>query len=154
MNLIDLHGCRAGLFLVREQCDMRIAVRVRAAPRWCGIPDLNPQMSKVEQVRNCIYLGCITGKICVLRITPLSVIKPKAKMRQIHRRNRLPLLREVIAEFTPVRMGRANYFKFAVINQLFLELDEWTRRQLRYLRFKQSKRLKGIRRFHESVGVK
>jgi len=66
---------------------------------------VNQQKSKVDKVWNCTYLGYVIGAAGKLRIAPASVKKLKAKIRLITRRSRPTLLREVIAELTPVIRG-------------------------------------------------
>jgi len=77
-----------------------------------------------------------------LRIHPKSVLKVKAKIKELTSRSngwgntrRKEALRQFIT-------GWVNYFKLADIKKMLLKLDEWYRRRLRMVIWKQWKRIK------------
>jgi RNA-directed DNA polymerase len=77
-----------------------------------------------------------------LRVAPQSLQRLKGKLRQILRRGRGRSLAKVIEELTPVLRGWVAYFRRVEVKASFEELDEWVRRKLRCLLWRQWKRPK------------
>ena len=75
-----------------------------------------------------------------LRIAPESVQRLKAKLREYFRRGRGRSLRRVLHELTPVLRGWYHYFRLSEIKSTFEQLDQWIRRRLRLILWRQWKR--------------
>jgi hypothetical protein len=69
-----------------------------------------------------------------------SVKRFKAKLRQVCRRGRGRSLGKVIEELTPKLRGWVSYFRLAEVKVIFEELDQWLRRKLRCILWRQWKR--------------
>ena len=75
-----------------------------------------------------------------LKPAPASVERIKEKLRGIFRWGRGRSLPRVIEQLKPVLRGWANYYKLAQVKEVFRELDEWIRRRMRCLLWRQWKR--------------
>jgi len=75
-----------------------------------------------------------------LKAAPATVKRFKAKLREIFRRGRGRNIRRVIAEINEVTIGWVNYFRLAQVKGIFEELDQWIRRHLRCILWRQWKR--------------
>jgi RNA-directed DNA polymerase len=106
---------------------------------------VNRDKSKVCHIREVKFLGYSFYKTkgeARLRLHPKSVLKMKAKIKELTSRSngwgnqrRKEALRQYI-------IGWVQYFKFADMNNLLLKIDEWYRRRLRMVIWKQWKRIK------------
>ncbi len=106
---------------------------------------VNKDKTVVDYVGKVKFLGvsfyCSKGKARV-RIHPKSIAKMKAKIRFLTSRSngwsndgRMIKLRQYI-------IGWVNYFKIADIKTLLKEIDEWMRRRIRMIYWKQWKRVR------------
>jgi RNA-directed DNA polymerase len=77
-----------------------------------------------------------------LRVAPKSVQRFKDKLRPILRAGRGRNLRRVTEELTPVIRGWVAYFRMVEVKASFEELDQWVRRKLRCILWRQWKRPK------------
>jgi RNA-directed DNA polymerase len=77
-----------------------------------------------------------------LRVAPQSVRRFKDKLRPILRAGRGRSLRWVIEELKPVIRGWAAYFRMVEVKASFEALDQWLRRKLRCILWRQWKRPK------------
>ena len=75
-----------------------------------------------------------------LRVTAQSVKRLKDKLRELLRRGRGRNIVGVIEELKPVLRGWAQYFTLCRVRSTFEELDQWIRRKLRCILWKQWKR--------------
>lgn len=75
-----------------------------------------------------------------LRVAPESVKRLKAKLRPKLRAGRGRDLARTIRELTPVTRGWVAYYRLAEVKQSFELLDEWLRRKLRCIVWRQWKR--------------
>ena len=75
-----------------------------------------------------------------LKAAPEAVKRFKAKLREIFRRGRGRNLRKVIAELNEATLGWVNYFRLAQVKGIFEELDQWIRRKLRCILWRQWKK--------------
>ena len=75
-----------------------------------------------------------------LKAAPATVKRFKAKLKGILRRGRGRNLRRVIAELNEATVGWANYFRLAQVKGVFEELDQWIRRKLRCVLWRQWKK--------------
>src|SRR5205085_3888736 len=75
-----------------------------------------------------------------LRVSPESVRRLKEKLRQVFRSGRGQSLSKVIRQLGPVLTGWLEYFRLAETVACFEELDQWLRRKLRVILWRQWKR--------------
>ena len=103
---------------------------------------VNQAKSAVDRPWNRKFLGysMTFHKQPRLKAAPESVKRLKATIRSICRRGRGRSLRTVIAELTPKLRGWVNYFRLAEVKGVFEELDQWLRRKLRCILWRQWKR--------------
>lgn len=156
LNELDKELGRRGHKFVRYADDMVILCRSkRSAERVMStlVPfienklllKVNREKSQVAAMRKVKFLGYSFYKSKGegrLRIHPKSVSKMKAKIKELTSRSngwgnarRKVALRQYIT-------GWVNYFKLADMNSLLQRVDEWYRRRLRMVIWKQWKRIK------------
>lgn len=75
-----------------------------------------------------------------LKVAPDSVRRVKGHIREITRRGRGQSLGKVIGELKVLLRGWVNYFRLASVKRAFEELDEWIRRKLRCILWRQWKK--------------
>jgi RNA-directed DNA polymerase len=75
-----------------------------------------------------------------LKPDPKSVKRLKLKLRELFRRGRGWSLARTIRELNPILRGWGNYYRLADVEGVFEELDQWVRRRLRLLLWRQWKR--------------
>ena len=75
-----------------------------------------------------------------LKVAPQSVKRLKGKLREVFRKGRGRNMGKVIEELTVILRGWQSYFKLAEVRNTFEELDEWIRRKLRCIKWRQWKR--------------
>jgi RNA-directed DNA polymerase len=75
-----------------------------------------------------------------LKVAPESEARLKAKLKELFRRGRGRSLQRVIGEMKPSLAGWMNYFSLARVRNIFERLDEWIRRRLRVILWRQWKR--------------
>lgn len=88
-----------------------------------------------------------------LKAAPETVKRFKAKLREIFRRGRGRNLRQVIAELNEATLGWVNYFRLAQVKGTFEELDQWIRRHLRCILWRQWKKPRTRARKMMSFGL-
>ncbi|MGA2426684.1 MAG: group II intron reverse transcriptase/maturase [Terriglobales bacterium] len=81
------------------------------------------------------------------RIAPQALARFKAKVRELTRRTRGQSLAQIVKELSRYLIGWRGYFGFCQTPSVLRALDEWTRRRLRAIAWKQWKR--GRTRFAE-----
>lgn len=77
-----------------------------------------------------------------LKVSPKSALRLKGKLRPILRRGRGRNLGGVIKELNPVLRGWVAYYRLATVKVSFEDLDQWVRRKLRCILWRQWKRPK------------
>lgn len=75
-----------------------------------------------------------------LKVATESVKRLRAKLKDIFRRGRGRNLHRVIAEVNEATLGWMNYFRLSQVKGVFEELDQWIRRKLRCILWRQWKR--------------
>lgn len=75
-----------------------------------------------------------------LKVAAESVARLKAKLREVFRRGRGRALPTVIAAVNEAAVGWVRYFGLAQVKGIFEELDQWIRRKLRCILWRQWKR--------------
>jgi RNA-directed DNA polymerase len=117
---------------------------------------VNKAKSAVAAPRARKFLGFsfTTGSTIKRRLAPQTVARCKARVRELTRRTRGRSLAQIIEELARYLKGWRAYFGFCETPSVLRELDQWTRRRLRAIAWKQWKR--GRTRFAEltSRGVR
>jgi RNA-directed DNA polymerase len=110
---------------------------------------VNGEKSAVARPRERKFLGFsfTSGKEPKRRIAPKALDRFKKRVRELTRRTRGVSLEEMIAELAVYLRGWRGYFGFCQTPSILQPLDEWTRRRLRSVAWKQWKR--GRVRFRE-----
>ena len=75
-----------------------------------------------------------------LKVAPESVKRFKGRLREMFRRGRGRSLRRVLAELRPVLIGWVSYYRKSEVRVTFEQLDQWIRRKLRAILWRQWKR--------------
>ncbi len=75
-----------------------------------------------------------------LKVARESVARLKQKVRERLRRGRGQSLQSTVADLSPLLRGWGNYFRLAEVKNVFEDLDQWLRRRLRCLLWRQWKR--------------
>ena len=103
---------------------------------------VNQDKSAVDRPWKRIFLGygMTYHRIPKLKVGEKALGRIKSKIREISRKGRGRNLKRVIEEITPILRGWSNYFKLSEVKKPFEELDEWIRRKLRCILWRQWKR--------------
>lgn len=104
---------------------------------------VNRRKSAVDRPWNRSFLGysMTFHKKPRLKVAAISVKRHKAKIKGILRRGRGRKLTKVIEELKPVMRGWINYYQHAAaVKGIFERLDQWIRRKLRCILWRQWKR--------------
>jgi len=103
---------------------------------------VNPDKSAVDRPWRRKFLGysMTSHRQPRLKVAPQSVERLKAKLGMLFRAGRGRNLQRFIQDLAPVLRGWVNYFRLAEVKGVFEELDEWMRRKLRALLWRQWKR--------------
>ena len=75
-----------------------------------------------------------------LKVARESVKRFKARLREMFRRGRGRSLRRVIGDLRPVLIGWVSYYRKSEVRNVFEQLDQWIRRKLRVILWRQWKR--------------
>jgi len=99
------------------------------------------------------FLGYTVLENGMLVISQTNIERLKEKIREKTRRNRGVSFNKVIDELNPLLRGWLQYFKYAKCKSRLKDLDSWIRRKLRCYRLKQCKKVIGVKRFLNKMGV-
>ena len=117
---------------------------------------VNREKTKVAHISKVKYLGYsfyrYKGK-CRLRVHPKTVAKMKAKLKELTSRNNGWGNEYRAFKLTQFIRGWVNYFSMADMKQLVKSTDEWLRRKIRSIYWKQWKKVKTRYRMIESFGL-
>jgi len=117
---------------------------------------VNREKTKVAHVSKVKYLGYsfyrYKGK-CRLRVHPKSVAKMKAKFSELTSRNNGWGNEYRALKLTQFIRGWVNYFSLANMKRLLKNTDEWLRRKIRAVYWKQWKRIKTRYRMVQKFGL-
>ena len=160
LDVLDKELEKRGHCFVRYADDCNIYVRSqRAGERvMAGIEQflvkrlklkVNTAKSAVAVPRERKFLGFsfTTGPSIKRRLAPQTVVRFKARVLEMTRRTRGMSLAQIIGELSRYLRGWRGYFGFCETPSVLRELDQWMRRRLRALVWKQWKR--GRTRFAE-----
>jgi len=107
-------------------------------------------ISRIKFLGYSFYLNKGVGR---LRVHPKSIAKMKERMRTLTSRSNgwgYARRREALRQFIT---GWVNYFKLAEMKTLLVRIDEWYRRRLRMVIWKQWKRVRTRRRNLRKLGI-
>ena len=104
---------------------------------------VNAEKSAVDRPWNRKFLGysMTFHKAPRLKVAPESLQRFKGKIRLLCRQGRGRNLRKFIETLKPVMLGWVNYYRLAEVKGVFEELDQWIRRKLRCILWRQWKRV-------------
>jgi len=94
------------------------------------------------------YISFNRGKEAKRRIAPKALAKAKKRIRELTRKGRANF-EAIMAELNRFLTGWLGYFRFCQTPSVLMKLEEWTRRRLRSLIWRQWKR--GTTRYRELV---
>jgi RNA-directed DNA polymerase len=105
---------------------------------------VNEEKSAVDKPGNRKFLGyTILGRTDPkLKPADQSIARLKSKVKVLFRKGRGWNIRKTINELTRILRGWVNYFKLSRVKGIFEELDQWVRRKLRCVIWRQWKRPK------------
>src|SRR6202008_1878196 len=160
LDVLDKELEKRGHHFVRYADDCNIYVRSqRAGERvMAGIEKflekrlklkVNKAKSAVAKPRARKFLGFsfTSRKEPRRRIAPQAIVRFKAKVRELTRRTGGKSLAQIVKELSAYLVGWRGYFGFCQTPSVLRALDEWIRRRLRAIAWKQWKR--GRARFAE-----
>ena len=103
---------------------------------------VNRSKSAVDRPWNRSFLGysMTFHKQPRLKVASASVKRHKARIKGILRRGRGRNLTKILEELKPVMRGWITYYQYAAVRRIFEELDQWIRRKLRCILWRQWKR--------------
>lgn len=106
---------------------------------------VNQKKTEVAHISKVKYLGYtfyrIKGK-CRLRVHPKSITKMKNKIREITNRKNVMSNAKREEKYQQFVRGWVNYFKLADMKGLLQKLDQWARRRIRAVYWKQWKKIR------------
>jgi RNA-directed DNA polymerase len=103
---------------------------------------VNREKSAVDRPWNRKFLGYTVTMHYQpkLRVAPESVTRLKDRLRALFRSGRGRNLGRLIEDLRPILVGWTSYFRKAEVRQTFEDLDQWIRRKLRAILWRQWKR--------------
>ncbi len=116
---------------------------------------INRDKSKVARPWSRKFLGysVTVHKKPKLKPSPKSVKRLKGKLRQMLRRGRGRSLIHVIENLRPVIRGWIAYYRLSEVRGVFETLDQWLRRKLRCIQWRQWKRSQTRRKMLIALGL-
>jgi len=106
---------------------------------------VNREKTKVAHISKVRYLGYSFYRYkgnCKLRVHPKSIVKMKAKLKELTSRSKGWGNEYRAVKLTQFIRGWVNYFAMADMKQLLRSTDEWLRRKIRAIYWKQWKKIK------------
>ena len=103
---------------------------------------VNRQKSAVDRPWNRKFLGYTftTHFQPKLKVAQQSVIRFKSRLRELFRLSRGRSVKGLTAELRPMLVGWVSYFRKSEVRNAFEDLDQWIRRKLRAILWRQWKR--------------
>jgi RNA-directed DNA polymerase len=167
LDVLDKELEKRGHCFVRYADDCNIYVRSQKAGErvMAGIEKFLTKRLKLKvnkaksavakpSVRKFLGFSFTSERLPRRRIAPQALARFKAKVRELTRRTRGRSLAQIIKELSIYLIGWRGYFGFCQTPSVLRTLDEWTRRRLRAIAWKQWKH--GRTRFaelrHRGVG--
>ncbi|WP_342241983.1 group II intron reverse transcriptase/maturase [Inquilinus sp. OTU3971] len=160
LDVLDRELEKRGHRFVRYADDCNIYVRSQAAGErvMAGIERFLAKRLKLKvnraksavakpSARKFLGFSFTGGREPRRRIAPQAIDRFKAKIRTLTRRTRGDSLEQIVKQLSVYLIGWRSYFGFCQTSSVLRALDQWTRRRLRAIAWKQWKR--GSRRFAE-----
>jgi RNA-directed DNA polymerase len=160
LDVLDKELEKRGHRFVRYADDCNIYVRSRRAGErvMTGIEQFLAKRLKLKvnkaksavakpSVRKFLGFSFTSAREPRRRIAPQALARFKARVRELTRRTRGQSLAQIVKELSVYLRGWRGYFGFCQTSSVLRALDEWTRRRLRAIAWKQWKR--GRTRFAE-----
>lgn len=157
---------RRGLTFVRyaDDCNIYVGSRVAGERVMRGIRTfledvlrlrVNERKSAVARPWGRKFLGysCTAQRASRLRIAPESVKRLKQKVRERLRTGRGRSLQRTIEELNPLLRGWVQYFQLTQAKGVLEDLDQWLRRRLRCLLWRQWKKPRTRARKLRALGL-
>ena len=117
---------------------------------------VNREKTKVAHVSKVKYLGYsfyrYKGK-CKMRVHPQSIAKMRARLKVLTSRNNGWGNDRRVSKLTQFIRGWVNYFSLADMKQVLRSTDEWLRRRIRAVYWKQWKKVKTRYRMIQRFGL-
>jgi RNA-directed DNA polymerase len=103
---------------------------------------VNKEKSAVDRPWNRKFLGytMTSHQSPKLKVSPKSIKRAKARVKEIARKGRGRSLPKVIVDMTTYLRGWVSYFRMSQVRIAFEELDQWIRRKLRCTLWRQWKK--------------
>jgi RNA-directed DNA polymerase len=103
---------------------------------------VNKEKSAVDRPWNRKFLGYTMTwhRTPKLKVAEKSIKRAKARVKELIRKGRGRSLPKTAAELTKYLRGRVNYFRLSQVKIAFEELDQWIRRKLRSVLWRQWKK--------------
>ncbi len=116
---------------------------------------VNEAKSAVDRPWKRKFLGFsfLTGKAARIRVAPKSLKRVKEKLRELTKRSRSQSMEHRIQALNKYVTGWVGYYSLAETPSTFAKLDQWVRRRLRMILWKQWKRVRTRIRELERRGV-
>ena len=153
LDVLDKELEKRGHCFVRYADDCNIYVRSQKAGErvMAGIEKFLAKRLKLKvnkaksavarpSVRKFLGFSFTGGKEPRRRIAPQAIARFKAKVRELTRRTRGRSLAQIVKELSTYLVGWRGYFGFCQTPSVLRALDEWIRRRLRAIAWKQWKR--------------
>ena len=152
LDVLDKELEKRGHRFVRYADDCNIYVRSQKAGErvMAGIEKFLAKRLKLKinraksavakpSVRKFLGFSFTGGKEPRRRIAPQAIARFEARVRELTRRTRGASLGQIVKELSVYLIGRRGYFGFCQTPSVLRALDEWTRRRLRAIAWKQWK---------------
>lgn len=117
---------------------------------------VNQEKTKVSHIKGIKFLGYgfyIYKRKCHFRVHPKSVQKLKVKIREITNRSNGMSVAKRKERLNQIIRGWINYFKLADMKKLMEKMDQWTRRRMRMVTWKQWKKVRTRYKWLQKLGV-
>ena len=160
----ELERRRLAFVRYADDCNIYVSSRVAGERVMRGIRaylkdvlrlSINERKSAVARPWERKFLGytCPVQRKSRLRIAPESVKRLKQKVRERLRAGRGRSLQRTIEELNPLLRGWINYFQLTQTKSVLDDLDQWLRRRLRCLLWRQWKRPRTRARKLRALGL-
>jgi RNA-directed DNA polymerase len=166
---LDRELTSRGLRFVRYADDLRVFVgSKRAAERVMASVTtfverglklkVNREKSSVQPASRATLLGfgfyTITGGIVRIRLAPKAIYRLKERIRELTSRKWSVSMEYRLSKLNRFTRGWMAYFRLSDTPRVFANLDEWYRRRMRQIYWKQWKRIRTRIRMLASLGIR
>ena len=151
LDVLDRELERRGHSFVRyaDDCNIYVASRRSGERVMVSVTEflatklklrVNPTKSAVDNIHKRPFLGFMLSRDGdKVRIAPKSLMRLKARIRELTSKSKGRSMEDVIEHLSTYLRGWYGYFRLAQTPRVFARSDEWTRRRLRCLAWKQWK---------------